>query len=105
YSNGAWNCATVDATNTYSPVASVLRRNTCMYSNGPLRMAVVLDDVQPSGSGSTITYWQAGYGTSGVSSSGFTVIGPHAKMAATVFGPAGRVSSAAGDLNWSDARA
>jgi hypothetical protein len=104
YSSGAWNCVTVDATNTYSAVASVLRRNTCMYSNGPLRMAVVLDDVQPSAGGSAITYWQAGYGTSGVSSSGFTVTGRRAKMAVTVFGPESRMSSAAGNLNCADTR-
>lgn len=104
FSAGAWNCATVDASVTYAAVATVLRRNPCMYANGAgRRIAVVLDDVQPVGGAATITYWQTGYATSGVSSAGFTTTGPRAALKATVFGPASTISSATGNLQCSDA--
>jgi uncharacterized protein (TIGR03437 family) len=86
YSSGAWNCATVDASNTYSAVATVLRRNVCIYSKGNY-ITVVLDDIQPSGGATLVSSWQTGYVPSSVSGSGFTVTGVASALQATFFGP------------------
>ena len=96
---GAWRCTTVDGSATYTTVATVLRRNVCMYVNGSSLIALSLDDVQPSGSAATVGYWQAVRPISSVSASGFTVNGNAAKLSVKIFGPASTAATPAANLN------
>lgn len=99
HEDAGFRCVTVDATNTYASVATVMRRNVCLYSSGSKRMVIVLDDVQPSGLAGTINYWQTGRPlASSASSGGFTLVGLHSQLVATFFGPPSGASNAPGSF-------
>ena len=84
-------------TNAYTAGVTAMRRTWAMYINGTKRFAFLLDDINPSGSGSIIEYLQTLPSPTSVSSAGLTLTGRQSTVAVTFSGPTNTVASAAGN--------
>lgn len=98
-SNANFRCATVVPTASYGSAVSIFRRNFCLYNNGSNRMAFVLDDVQPTGPGRIVSYFQSGKPVTLTSGSGFQLTGQYSNLSVAHNGPSFTETSAAGNLN------
>ena len=94
-STPTFRSATIDATRAYAGV-SAFRRVFAMYANGTSQLGLILDDVQTSGTGSVVSYYQSGQNTNAKSSNGFILTGNFSKLNAMFDGPPRTVSAAAG---------
>ena len=70
-----WQVVPMVCTNAYTAGVTAMRRTWAMYINGTKRFAFLLDDINPSGSGSIIEYLQTLPSPSSVSSAGLTLTG------------------------------